>query len=127
MGPFHLVIYAWSKEPDGSGTRLDCSIDSATAPNAGDIWALSMADHPGSCTWTRDPSIEGRLFGHQTSVTSTYSSDTPSDSPPSITFVTATPRYGVSNPEDVYYLYDVQLSVGSFSAELLQITLPSCG
>lgn len=105
MGSFNALIGSASyMDAAGSdSSTMACSIDSATAPKAGDTWTMNMTDHPGNCNLGLNHMNAATLWNN--------SSNSAPSGTASITFVSATLKHGMYTPEDVYYLYEVNVSI----------------
>lgn len=105
MGSFNALVgaSAHTNAQGGDISTLACSIDSTTAPKAGDVWTMNAADHPGNCGFTLIHAGAATLWNNS------------SNSAPSgtavITFVSATLTHGVNKPEDVYYVYEMNIAM----------------
>jgi hypothetical protein len=104
-GSFNALIGAGSYM-DASGSdssTVACSIDSATAPKAGDTWTMNTTDHAGNCDLSLTHMNAATIWAN--------SSNSAPSGTASITFVSATLKHGMYKPEDVYYLYEVNVSI----------------
>ncbi len=101
MGDFDILVGAAFGTDDKHSSTIACSLTSKVAPAAGDVWELG-ADHPGNCD----------LGYAQGSMASLWkSSSTPAGTgASSIKFLSATMMHGMYKPEDVYYLFEVELT-----------------
>ncbi|MEP7051010.1 MAG: hypothetical protein ABJB12_11680 [Pseudomonadota bacterium] len=102
-GSFNALIGGAAYTEGGDSSTMACSIDSPTAPKAGDTWTMNMTDHPGDCNL-------GLNHMNAATVWANSSNSVPSGTA-SITFVSATQKHGMYKPEDVYYLYEVNVSI----------------
>jgi hypothetical protein len=93
---------------DGSNdsSTLGCSVSSAVAPAAGDIWEIG-ADHTGQCELSSQEGATTNLW---------KASDQPALGNAKIEFVSATLTHGSTDPSDVYYLCTIKLT-GTLAGE----------
>jgi hypothetical protein len=100
QGDFDILVGAAFGTDDQHSSTFACSLTSKDAPAAGDTWELGK-DHPGNCE-----------LGYAQGATASLwkSSSTPVAGTASIKFLSVTLKHGQSKPEDVYYLFEVEIT-----------------
>ena len=104
-GSYDILFTSAFQDTDKSSSNFACSIDSATPPAAGDKWVLG-ADHKGVCNLSKAVGMTATLW---------KASSTPVKGSMTLTFVSAELKHGMSEPKDVYYVFDVEFE-GSLPA-----------
>jgi hypothetical protein len=126
MGNTDALIGGAFYNDAGDSSTFACSLDSTMPPKAGDSWVMSNDAHPGDCTLG---------YQHNNVPTLWAASSTLPTGAATIKFNSVTKKNGTNKPEDVYYLYDVTISVEfkgqtegapdvSFTGHFSQTTLP---
>jgi len=100
-GEFNALIGAGFSTANGDTSTFACSVDSSTAPKAGDTWTLDKDDHPGNCDLS---------FSREQVATLWHATSSPMSGTITIKFNQVTAKNGMYNPEDVYYLYDLTIT-----------------
>ena len=100
-GAFNALIGAAFSTESGDSSTFACSIDSNTAPKAGDTWTMNNDEHPGNCQLGLSQNQTATLWS---------ATSTPLQGAVSIKFNSVTVKNGMYTPEDIYYLYDVTIT-----------------
>ena len=101
MGDFDILVGAAFGTEDKHSSTIACSLTSKVAPAAGDVWELGP-DHPGNCDLGYGQGMMASLWKSTSNPANTGNS--------SIKFLSATMMHGMYKPEDVYYLFEVELT-----------------
>ncbi|MET0790958.1 MAG: hypothetical protein ABW061_05510 [Polyangiaceae bacterium] len=100
-GDFDILVGAAFGTEDNHSSTIACSLTSKEAPAAGDVWVLGK-DHPGNCDLSYSQGTTASLWKSTSTPAGTGST--------SIKFLSATLTHGQYKPEDVYYLFEVEIT-----------------
>lgn len=101
QGDFDILVGAAFGTEDKHSSTIACSLTSQVAPAAGDTWVLGP-DHPGNCDLGYAQGTMASLWKSTSNPAGTGST--------SIKFLSATLKHGMYKPEDVYYLFEVEIT-----------------
>lgn len=101
QGDFDILVGAAFGTEDKHSSTLACSLTSKVAPAAGDTWVLGP-DHPGNCDLGYAQGTMASLWKSTSNPAGTGTT--------SIKFLSATLKHGMYKPEDVYYLFEVEIT-----------------
>jgi hypothetical protein len=101
QGDFDILFGGAFYTDNTHSSTVACSLSSKVAPAAGDTWVLGK-DHPGNCDLSYQDGGTTSLWKSTSTPAGTGSA--------SIRFLSVTLKHGTSKPEDVYYLFEVELT-----------------
>lgn len=98
QGTYTLLLGAGLSTKANDSSTMSCTLTSATAPKAGDVWTLASSGTSGRCELS---------YQQGTTTTIWEATSAPAVGAATVTFVSATLMHGTSKPEDVYYVFEV--------------------
>ena len=119
-GGFTVTIGGGFQDADGNILALACTIDSPTAPAAGDSWKLTTAaESQGNCLFNRVSNAQ------VASSWSASANDTTVIGAATVKFKSVTLTHGTYKPSDVYYFFDatIDATIPAQSADVSEITV----